>query len=83
MNDAETTNTPQHEKIHSSLYDHKYYLESMEGAEEFSRSRGEILPKRMDYALKLGNIQAGQRVVISCGDIKGSGVTNKLKILQL
>ena len=62
------TYSPEDSSISSSAYDNAYYLESMEGADEFSLSDGRKLSRRLARAFNLANIKPGQRVLdIGCG----------------
>jgi ubiquinone/menaquinone biosynthesis C-methylase UbiE len=51
-----------------SAYDESYYLQYMDGASEFLSSQGQEISWRLDYVLKLAQIQSGNRVLeIGCG----------------
>ena len=54
--------------VSADAYDRSYYLDSMEGADEFARSGGQQLSYRLEYALNLAKILPGERVLdIGCG----------------
>ncbi len=55
-------------RVSAEMYDQAYFLEHMEGADEFLRSQGEVVTPRMAYALSLAEIVPGARTLdLGCG----------------
>lgn len=58
----------QHTPISADSYDRAYFLEHMDGADEFVYTQGQTVAPRLHYALQLAHVQPGQRVLdIGCG----------------
>lgn len=54
--------------VPAEMYDQSYYLNSMEGADEFTHSGGQKLSYRLEYSINLAKITPGERVLdIGCG----------------
>jgi ubiquinone/menaquinone biosynthesis C-methylase UbiE len=50
------------------VYNEFYFLEAMDGAEEFALSGGQKITRRLDYALQIADIQPNQRILdLGCG----------------
>lgn len=66
--DLEETESSRHMSVSPSEYTRDYYLSSCQGHEEFTSTKGRVLPLRLSLPLKLANLTAGMRVVdIGCG----------------
>lgn len=54
--------------VSADSYDRAYFLEHMDGAEEFVCTPGQTMAPRLRYALQIADLQPGQRVLdIGCG----------------
>lgn len=54
--------------IPSSAYTHDYYVNCCDGYAEFSASRGDVLPRRLQLAYELAGVRAGMHILdIGCG----------------
>jgi ubiquinone/menaquinone biosynthesis C-methylase UbiE len=61
-----SNNSPK--RVPAEVYDQSYYLNSMEGADEFIDSGGQKLSYRLEFSINLAKITPGERVLdIGCG----------------
>jgi len=60
--------TEPHSPIPSDRYDEAYFLQACEGHEEFTRSEGEHLSRRLQQAFAFASVEPGMRVLdLGCG----------------
>jgi cyclopropane fatty-acyl-phospholipid synthase-like methyltransferase len=60
--------TDREKPLSSELYDEDYFLTACEGHEEFNRSEGEHLSRRLTQAFAFAGVQPGMRVLdLGCG----------------
>jgi len=62
------SSTPDKPSVPAEAYTKEYYESCCQGYAEFESSKGELLPLRLSFPLKLANIKAGMKVIdIGCG----------------
>lgn len=74
-----TQTTINHKTVDVTLYNEAYYLQNCGGYEEFNETLGEELPMRLEQALQIGQVMAGETVLdVGCG--RGEILLHSLRI---